>query len=417
MSQGDEVLTGQTVDTNAAWLAARLTELGVRVVRHVTVGDEVEAIRGALAAAAAEASLVICTGGLGPTADDLTAEAVALAFAAPLALDEVALAHVEGLYRAFGRAMPPSNRKQALLPARSLRLDNPHGTACGFALEHGGAWVACLPGVPREMKPMFETQVLPRVVARLQLAPGRLVTLRTTGVGESTLQDRIGAFAHPAAVLGYRTSLGENQIKLRFTAGTPDDEVRALVADVAARIGSPVFAVDGLDGLGGGLAATVGAALVAQGHTLAVAESCTGGQLSALCTAEPGASAWFLEGAVVYDNAAKVARAGVPAALLEAHGAVSEPVARALAEGIRTALGATHGLATTGIAGPSGGSEAKPVGTVHLAHASPHGTTHRLVRLAGDRERIQGLAAHAVLDLLRRHLQGLHPADAAPPPR
>lgn len=406
VSQGDEVVTGQTVDTNAAWIAERLTELGVDVVRHLTVGDRLPDLVAILTAAVAEGDVVVCTGGLGPTQDDLTAEAVAAAFDAPLALDEVALAAIEAMFRAYGRTMAPSNRKQALLPTGSARLDNPVGTAPGFALEARGALLCCLPGVPREMRRMVTEHVLPRVRARFQLPSPRLVTLRTTGVGESTLQDRIGPFTHDDAVLAYRTSLGENQIKLRFRSDTPDATVRAITADVAGRIGSPLFSIDGLDGPGPDLPGTVAAALDARDETLATAESCSGGLVASLCTSVPGASGWFLAGAVTYANEAKERDLGVPHELLVGHGAVSEPVARAMAEGIRTRAGTTYGLATTGIAGPGGGTPDKPVGTVHLALATPEGTHHRLARLGGDRHRIQTLTAHAALDLLRRHLQG-----------
>jgi nicotinamide-nucleotide amidase len=404
LSQGDEVVTGQTVDTNAAWLAEQLTDRGLLVVRHVTVGDRKPDIAAALRALAAEADVVVCTGGLGPTDDDLTNEAFAEAFGAPLALDEVALADLEAKFRAFGREMAPSNRKQVLLPRGALRLDNARGTAPGFARVHEQRLVACLPGVPHEMRAMYLGGVVPLLDALLPAAPGRLVTLRTTGLGESALQDRIGTFVHPDAVLGYRARTGEVDVKLRFRAGASDDVVRALVADVAARVGGAVYGVDGLDGKVGSLAEAVAAALLARGDTLAIAESCTGGGLSALCTALPGASAWFLEGCVTYANDAKVRRLGVPAALIAEHGAVSEPVARAMAEGVRAGAGATWGLAVTGIAGPDGGSDDKPVGTVHLGLAGPSGTEHRRVRLFGDRHRIQALAAHTALDLLRRRL-------------
>lgn len=404
LSQGDEVITGQTVDTNAAWLSERLVDLGLEVVRRVTVGDQREAIAAELAAAAQSVEVVLCTGGLGPTEDDLTAEAFAQAFGAPLALDEVAYAQITSMYAAWGRDMPASNRKQALLPAGSLRLDNPVGTAPGFAAQVGRGFVACMPGVPREMMRMWEDQVRPRIVERLALAPGRLVVLRTTGVGESALQDRIGPFQEPGMVLGYRTMVGENQIKLRIAPGVPEAQVEAVVARLHAVIGSPVFAIEGTGLPGGDLPTVIGRLLQDRGATLAVAESCTGGRAASLCTSVPGSSAWFVEGVVTYANQAKVRRLGVPEALLAQHGAVSEPVARAMAEGVRSTAGSTYGLATTGIAGPEGGTEAKPVGTVHLALSGPLGTEHRWMRLGGDRPRIQALAAHAALDLLRRHL-------------
>lgn len=407
LSQGDEIVTGQTVDTNAAFLAEQLTAIGFDVVRHVSVGDRLGDLVSVFQHVAPLGDVVLCTGGLGPTEDDLTAEAVATAFQRPLQPDAEALAAIEAMFARYGRAMAPSNRKQALLPTGSERLDNARGTAPGFALEVGTTWFACMPGVPSEMRGMFAEQILPRLTARFQLSPGRLITLRTTGVGESTLQDRIGAFSEPDAVLAYRTSLGENQIKLRIAPHTTDVRIQALVSRLHEAIGSPVFTIEGLGDGGGSLPEVVGRTLHAQGHTLAVAESCTGGRISALCTGVDGASAWFLEGAVTYANEAKVRALQVPIALLEAHGAVSEPVARAMAEGMRQQAQATFGLATTGIAGPTGGTPNKPVGTVHLALATPSGTVHHEARFGGSRARIQALAAHAALDLLRRHLQGV----------
>lgn len=412
LSQGDEVVTGQTVDTNAAWLAEQLTELGVDVVRHLTVGDRLDDLVEALRDTTSRVDVVICTGGLGPTDDDLTAEACAAAFDRPLELDEEALTHLQALYARFGRPMAASNRKQALLPGGSARLDNARGTAPGFAFHVGPALLACLPGVPSEMRHMFREQVLSRIRARLHGPPGRLVVLRTTGVGESVLQDRIGHLTHPDAVLGYRTMLGENQIKLRFRAGVTDATIRKLVNELRVLVGSSVFSVEGMDGEpGGSLVQVVARRLLDQGATLSLAESCTGGLVASLCTSLPGSSDWFLESCVTYANAAKERRLGVPAALLALHGAVSEPVARAMAEGIRRTAGSTYGVGVTGIAGPGGGSDAKPIGTVHLALATPHGTHHHLARLAGDRARIQGLAAHAALDLLRRQLEGTLPSS------
>lgn len=426
LSQGDEVVTGQITDTNAAWLATRLTDLGFDVRRHLTVGDRLEDLVHALHDLTAAADVVICTGGLGPTDDDLTAPAVATAFDRPQQLDEVALAGIVAMYKTFGVPMPAVNQRQAMLPSGSLRLDNRRGTAPGFALDVnvnvGGAsaFLACMPGVPHEMKAMFEQTVVPQLLQRFALTPGRLVTLRTTGIGESTLQERIGPFTESDAVLGYRTTSPENHVKLRFAAGVPDTRIRAIVNAIAARIGAPLFSVDGLPDassplpsaagvclLGGDLVNTVARGLLARGETLAVAESCTGGLVASQCTGLAGASAWFIEGVIVYDNAAKVRRCGVQPGLLTQYGAVSEPVARQLAEGVRRMAGATWGVGITGIAGPSGGSPDKPVGTVHFALAGPTSTTHLVRKLPGDRSRVQALAAGVAFDLVRRQLQGL----------
>lgn len=414
LSQGDEVVTGQITDTNSAWLATRLTEAGVLVARHNTVGDRLQDLVALLRELAGRCDVVISTGGLGPTVDDLTAEAVALAFDRPLALDPEALAEVEGMYARFGRVMPAINRKQALLPQGALRLTNHWGTAPGFAVEVGGTWMAFLPGVPREMRGMFDTWVLPALAERLALSPGELVTLRCAGAGESNLQEALADWSAEGVELGFRAAMPEVYVKLRFSAGYGTERREAVVADVRARLGAAVFAVERPGDPPRPLAAEVGARLSAAGARLAVAESCTGGRLASLCTAIPGASGWFTEGAITYANASKTRLLGVPEALIAEHGAVSEPVARAMAEGMRASSGADFALATTGIAGPDGGSEAKPVGLVHVALATPTQTLHRALRYGGDRERIQLLAATGALDLLRRHLDDAVRSEHAP---
>ncbi len=415
LSQGDEVITGQTVDTNAAWLATRLTDLGFTVLRHTTVGDRLQDIQQQFAHAAGRADLVLCTGGLGPTDDDLTAAAVAGAFSAPLQLHDAALDDIRERYAAFGRPMPQANTKQAMLPAGATKLTNHWGTAPGFHIHHGGTHFFCFAGVPREMRRLFDAYVLPFVAEHLAVRPARLVTLRTTGVGESNLQDRIGTFSEPDVVLGYRTKLPENHIKLRFQADVPASRVLGVTQRVADLVGSPIFTIEGLDDgvqvgaidtQGGDLAAVVGRALLARGQTVATAESCTGGRVASMFTGIPGSSGWFLEGAVTYSNPSKVRQLGVQQATLDAHGAVSEPVARQMAEGIRQRAGADWGLSTTGIAGPGGGTADKPVGLVHIAVAGPDGTQHRSVQLGGfSRDRVQTLSAAGVIDMLRRMLQ------------
>lgn len=412
LSQGDEVVTGQVADTNAAWLAETLTDLGFLVVRHTSVGDRLQDLVDVFREAAASADVVLCTGGLGPTEDDLTAEAVAAAFDRPLALDEDALQDLLAKYARFGRVMPEVNRKQVFLPEGCTRIDNDWGTAPGFAIDTDRAWMAFMPGVPREMRRITKHRIVPALLERFEVQPARLVTVRTTGVGESNLQERLDGLELPeGVVLSFRTKLPENHVKLRFPPTLPLPIRQSVVRDVAARIGSPLFTVEGAQDLdlpvdthGGGLPDLLGRSLIAQSATLTTAESCTGGRVASACTSIAGSSAWFLEGAVTYSNAAKTRQLGVAPALLEAHGAVSEPVARAMAAGIRERAGSTYGLSTTGIAGPGGATPDKPVGTVHIALAGPEGTEHRELHLSGDRNRIQTLAASAALDLLRRHL-------------
>jgi nicotinamide-nucleotide amidase len=406
LSQGDEVVTGQITDTNAAWLATELTELGFTVTRHVTVGDRCDDISASMQRAALRADLVVCSGGLGPTDDDLTAQAASLAFDTPLKRDEEALHTIRDMYARFGRDMPASNEKQAWLPQGSVRLDNPHGTAPGFAIRTSRPGiVACMPGVPREMKHMFRDRVVPLARDAFRLRQPHLITIRTTGVGESTLQERIGHFEHDSVVLSYRTTLGENQVKLRAPAAYSRDRLIHLAEAIAHKIGRPVFSIDGLQAEGGSLPVTVARLLTHRRETLACAESCTGGLVSSLCTSVSGSSAWFMEGVVAYANEAKQRRLHVDPATLHAHGAVSSAVALEMAVGIREHANTTFGLATTGIAGPGGGSDAKPVGTVHIALSTPESSHHRVLQLGGSRQRIQHLAAHAALNMLRLHLQ------------
>ena len=418
LSQGDEVVTGQTVDTNAAWLSDRLTALGLTVVRHTAVGDRMGDIQDVVAAARTRVDVVVSTGGLGPTEDDLTTAAVASVYGVEPVFDPVAMAHIEALYARYGRPMPEVNRKQAVLPDGCIRLDNHWGTAPAFAMEDAHCVAFFLPGVPREMRSLFDAHVLPRISERFDLVPGRLVTLRTTGIGESNLQERIGTYQVPGVTLSYRTRLPENHIKLRFDPDVSDTHVVEEATRVAGLIGNSVFCIEGLLPAQHPLASPTGELeevvvqlLVAGGHTVATAESCTGGRVAAKLTAVPGSSAAFLEAAVTYSNAAKVRLVGVEQSALDAHDAVSEPVAIQMAAGVRERAGTAFGLSTTGIAGPGGGSEDKPVGTVHIALATPDRVHHRKLRLGGNRSRIQSLATAAVLDLLRRHLQGVLPSS------
>jgi len=396
VSQGDEVVTGLVADTNAAFLARLLEAAGLGVTRHVAVGDDRDAIAAALGDAASRAAHVVCSGGLGPTDDDLTADAVALAFGLPLEERPEALAQVEARYAAFGRPVGPSGRRQARLPQGALLLENRSGTAPGFRVDVPGSVLWFLPGVPREMEQMAREHLEPALAA-LGLPRDRIHVVRCVGIGEGVVQERMRDLRIPPGVrVGWRAAIAEVQVRVRAAPAVPDDVHTAYLGDVAAALGDRVFGVDS-----GPLEEVVGHRLRDRGETLATAESCTAGRLAAAITRVPGASEWFLEGAVVYANEAKVRTCGVPPAALAAHGAVSEPVARALAEGIRARAGSTWGLATTGIAGPTGGTPDKPVGTVHLALAGPRGTNHRRIHLVGAREPVMDRAVGAALDLLR----------------
>lgn len=403
LSQGDEVITGQTLDSNAAWLAERLTELGFDVVLQLTVGDRVDDIGWGLDLGCDRADVLICTGGLGPTQDDLTVQVVAELTQDVLVLDQASLDHIQALYKSIGRTMPPANIKQARLPSRATILRNDWGTAPGVQVEHKGCQAYFVPGVPREMKALWKHRISPDLQRRFELPPERLLVFRCMGVHESKLAELMAPFQdHEGVVLGFRTMLPENQVKLRLSTTLSPQEEQDIRDQVLQILGKHCYGVNSPD-----LVQVIGDALLERGETLATAESCTGGSISAQLTSAPGSSAYFTQGVCAYANSAKTQQVGVPADLIAQHGAVSEPVALALAQGIRERAGTTYGLATTGIAGPGGGSPEKPVGTAHVALATPNGTHHIKLSLRGSRGRIVSLSAGAALDMLRRHLQGL----------
>ncbi|MEM6929982.1 MAG: CinA family nicotinamide mononucleotide deamidase-related protein, partial [Myxococcota bacterium] len=359
LSQGDEVVTGQIADTNAAWLSDQLTTIGFTVRRHLSVGDRLPDLVEAFRDLASRGGLCICTGGLGPTDDDLTTRAVADAFGRPLELDDEALRQIRERYAHAGRQMPAVNERQAWLPRGSTRLDNDWGTAPGFAFDESETWFACLPGVPREMRNLFRERVLPVVRSRYALRPGRLVTLRCVGVGESNLQQVLNGWQASGCTLSFRTKLPENHIKLRFEPSVNPDAVIAATESILQRVGRWVFTIEGAPSIlvgfdtgGGSHTETVARLVAARGHTLALAESCTGGRIAAACTAIPGSSRWFMESLVTYSNAAKIRLLGVAEADLNTHGAVSEPVAHQMAAGVRERAGTTWGIGVTGVAGP-----------------------------------------------------------------
>ncbi len=399
LSTGDELLTGQVVDTNSAWLMDRLWDLGVMVRRKTLVGDDRDDLAAALRETSARADVVVVSGGMGPTEDDLTSECAAAVLGVPLELDEPSLRAIEERFRRFGRTMTPNNEKQARFPRGATVIPNRFGTAPGFAFALGRAEVVCLPGVPVEFKGLCDEWAIPRIAARLGEVPAARV-LKLFGVPEShadhAMRPVMDDPANRGVRFGYRAHWPE--VHLKWSVPGPGAQARAdrIAAAVRGVFGDAIWG-EGKDELPD----LVVARLAARGERVATAESCTGGLLAELVTRVAGASAVFDLGVVAYANAAKERFVGVSAALLAAHGAVSEPVARALAEGARRAGGAAWGLGVTGIAGPTGGTEEKPVGTVHLALAGPAGTTavQRLYR--GDRERIRRQAAYEALNLLR----------------
>ena len=291
-SQGEEVVTGQTVDTNAAWLSERVVAMGFTVTRHTAVGDKLDDLIALLREISGRADCCICTGGLGPTSDDLTAEAVANAFDLPLAFDAVALERIKRFFTLRNRVMPEANRKQAMFPKGAERIDNGWGTAPGFSLQAGRCWFAFVPGVPFEMRHLFLETIQPTLASRFLLQPEKLITLKTLGMGESTIQERISTIEIPAQVqLGFRAGPDDVQTKLLFPHDYPEAAASVLVDKIAAELGDHVFAIDGLGQAGGDLAFTVDQLMTAGKYTLAVVETASQGLLAAKCIG----SSWLLE--------------------------------------------------------------------------------------------------------------------------
>lgn len=400
LSIGTEITRGELVNTNAAWLAASLTDLGFEVIEQATIDDDEKRIVATLQRLAKSARVVISTGGLGPTTDDLTTKAVASALGVPLVRDEGSLDHIRRRFERLGRTMSPTNEKQADFPKDAVVLANPIGTAPGFEVSLGEARAFFMPGVPREMKKMFEEQITPRI---RELSPNdnHQIRLRTFGMPESVVGEKLAGIeaAHPGVTIGYRAHFPEIEVKVLARAKDKPaahelatraaNEVRARLADVLYGEGEDTFP------------GVVGRALRTRGWTLAVAESCTGGLVGHLLTREPGASDYLLLDAVTYANSAKQQVLGVDEDALRGHGAVSAEVATRMAEGARRVSGADVALAITGIAGPTGGTETKPVGLVYLAVATTKGTIvkERNFQFA-DRTMIQTIAAYGGLSLV-----------------
>lgn len=378
-SQGDEVVTGQIVDTNAAWLAQQAVSLGFHVARHTTVGDRIEDLIALLGEIAQRADCCLCTGGLGPTTDDLTAEAVATAFNLPLTLDTEALAQIEQFFVQRQRVMPASNSKQALFPQGAQRLDNECGTAPGFAVQVGRCWFVFMPGVPSEMKPMYTHKVLPQLSERFALQPSNLTTLRTLGIGESAIQELMNNIAIPDDVqLGYRAELSEVQTKLLFPFAYSESEKAALVNQIAAQLGDTVFAIDHTRETNSDLISVLNDLMTQGGYTLAVIETVSCGLLTSLCV---GAD-WLLE-------------ARYQPALIS----TEQTDLQALALELQTTSGATFALVQLYTGDKNG------VMILHNGLVTPHGFYTNIQTIAGALKRKQHQSALSALDLLRRYLQ------------
>ncbi len=398
---GDELLKGERRDAHLPWLARRLADAGVRVVRAVVVGDTIDAIAAATREARRRAAVVVVTGGLGPTPDDVTREGFAAAFDRELVFDAGSWAAIEAFFAERGRTPTAANRRQAMVPAGARVLPNPQGTAPGCLLEHDGVVAAMLPGPPRELRPMFTAHVEPVLRERFRAPALRVVTFRTIGIGETDLMERFGGLL--AGLRAWRVSSLPSIVGVDIVLTARDAEPGADAEAEAGRVEAALREALGTKLFECGprpLPRVVHDRLVERGDTLAVAESLTGGLIGARLTDQPGSSAYLLADVVAYANAAKVELLGVAPEALETHGAVSEPVAAAMAHGARRRTGATWGISTTGIAGPTGATPRKPVGLVFLGVAWEGGADVRRVRYRGDRDVVRERAAWGALWML-----------------
>ncbi len=401
---GSELLTPHRVDTNSLYLTDRLNALGIEVRLKTIVGDDRARLADVLRAALKRSGLIIATGGLGPTEDDVTRDVFAQVLERPLHQDEEVRRQIEEMFRRLGRKMAARNLRQAQVPEGAEWLENRRGTAPGLRMEQDGVQIILLPGPPRELKPLFEIACLERL-ARL-VTGRRLVTrvYKVAGMAESEVDERIAPLYTPYQnpVTTILASPGEIEIHLRAT-GQNEKEAEKLLDELGGKIesalGEAIFTRRGET-----LEVVVGNLLKSRKKTLAVAEGCTGGRIAYRMTGVPGSSRYFAGGVVCYSNGLKTDLGGVPPRLLEVHGAASIEVAKALAESIRRTARASLGLAVTGLAGPEGGVNDRPIGTVSIALADEGGAEAREYRFSGDRDRIQEIASQTALEKLRRHL-------------
>ncbi len=392
INTGSELMLGFTVNSHLGYLGRQLADIGLRLDRQTTIADDRLEMRAAVAEALQRSDVVLITGGLGPTSDDFTRDVVAELLGRPLVRDDSLAAAITERFRKRGVRMPEQVLVQALVPTGARVLPNPNGTAPGLAIEHAGKWIFLLPGPPRELKPMFEEHVLP--VLKKKFAPPAAPDCRVfkvVGLAESLVEERIGEF--PGIELGFCARMGEVEVRIiGHDLAEPERRIRASLGDFLFGTGTER------------LEDVVVRQLTAAGKTIAVAESCTGGQIAHRITNVSGASHVFLSGCITYSNDEKVRLLGVRPETLAKHGAVSEEVAREMAQGCRQRSGADFALSTTGIAGPTGGTPERPVGLVFVGFATPTGTEVRRHTLLFDRETFKFFVSQYALDMVRREL-------------
>jgi nicotinamide-nucleotide amidase len=401
---GSELLTPDRIDTNSLFLTEELNKLGIEVIRKTIVGDDRELLADTFRGALERVPLIITSGGLGPTEDDLTRETLAEVLGRKLVRDEGILRYIEGRFRNLGREMPAVNVRQAMVPEGAEALHNPRGSAPGLWLEDAGRTIALLPGPPRELKPMFREHLLPRLERRASGVRMFHREIRVAGMGESAVEQRIKQIytRHPEVNTTILAAPGEIQIHLRIwteDAKHAEKILDEIVKGMEFALTDRIFSHEGKP-----LEEVVGNLLIQNRATISAAESCTGGLLAQRLTSIAGSSAYFLGGVVCYSNELKTAWADVPPEIILSKGAVSAEVAVLLAEGIRRRTGSVIGVGITGIAGPGGGSEEKPVGTVHVAISHGAGVKERAAVYPGDRDTIRFHASQTALDMIRIHL-------------
>ena len=402
---GSELLTPFRVDTNSLAITERLNTIGCEIRFKAVVGDDVDALADVLKRGIGAVDLIICTGGLGPTEDDITRDALARVLDVPMDLDEAIAEELKRRFERRGMVMQAINRRQAMVPRGAVVLENSRGTAPGLWIEREGTGIALLPGPPREMKPMLEALVVDRLAPKTSGAGLFRRVLKITGQPESEVDARAqpiyGRWLTAPVPIATTILAVMGQIELHLSASAKnkadaDEALDAAVNELAQHLGPMVYSSDGR-----GLEVVIGDLLRAKHFSIAVAESCSGGLLSSRLTDVPGSSDYFDRGAVCYSNAAKIDWLGVPEALIAAHGAVSEPVARAMADGMRTRAGSDVAIGITGIAGPGGGTPEKPVGTVSIAVLTPNGDKIRTFQFLGGRDMVKFQSAQAAMNMLR----------------
>jgi nicotinamide-nucleotide amidase len=401
---GSELLTPERTDTNSLWLTEKLNGVGIEVKLKTIVGDDDARLEESIRDALRRSRVIITTGGLGPTEDDITRKVAARAMGRRLLLDEKVLETIREKFARWGRKMPEINSRQAMVIEGAEVLDNPNGSAPGMYLEHEGRSVILLPGPPREMQPMFERLALPRLASKAGDVRVVRRVLRVAGLGESAVDERIAPvytqYKNPQTTILFNRS----EIEIHLTAQAKTEQEAELLIDglagqIEEKLGDSIFAFRGET-----IEEIVGLRLSVMGYTVATAESCTGGLVAQRLTETAGSSQYFKEGVVSYSNEAKERLLGVPSDMIAEYGAVSAQVAEAMAEGVRLRAETDFGLSITGVAGPGGGSEEKPVGLVYIALSDDAHTEHRKLMLPGDRHLIRWRSSQAALDLLRRRL-------------